>query len=122
MSFATVLTLLLVHLADLTLSACEGTTHHLDITDDTAGDTSDAPDLDSAPADTTAALTWDHDIAPIFGTRCTPCHAAWASSYAGVLPYIASGRLRSQVASGHRISGTDQARVLAWLDGGHPER
>jgi hypothetical protein len=121
MSLVTFVTLLLLQVADLALTSCEGTARHLDVVDD-AADTADAPDPDATPSDTTETLTWDRDIAPIFATRCTPCHAAWASAYAGVLPHITSGRLRSQVASGHRITGTDQSRVLAWLDAGYPER
>jgi hypothetical protein len=131
----TLLTILTLHLAELALTACEGTTSHLDVRDDAElpdtdlpdsdlGDLGDLPDSDDLPTPPDAARppTWELDVAPIFATRCVPCHGTWAKSYAGVLPRITSGRLRAQVSAGHRISGSDQALVLTWLDAGYPER
>ncbi len=133
MSFMTLLTILALHLAELGLGACEGTTHHLDVRDDTGADTDlpdtdglevvpDADPLDVPHIDAAEPPNWELEVAPIFASRCVPCHGTWANSYAGVLPRIESGRLRAQVSSGHRISGPDQATVLAWLDAGYPER
>ena len=75
------------------------------------------PELDAGPQ----APTWVDDIGPLFATKCTSCHRAWAGTYSGVLTKITNGSLLTRTLARHKMLEADALMVLAWLDAGYPE-
>ncbi len=83
----------------------------------------------TATCDTTNAISYSSQIAPIISSACLGCHNPGngdLSSHANVAAYTLSGDLYNRVLTGNmpnggpKLSDCDIAKIKKWLDAGAP--